>query len=907
MGKYLNKHKALHVLIALFSVLFPASAHSQSDEATAIPESHHILIINSYHSGYSWTTSQNDGFVDTVQKHYPDAQLYYEFMDAKRVSVKNTESYFADFLAEKYAHIELDIVYATDDIALEFCMNNTQHAGLEEATIITSGINNAPLLNKASELGIYGVHQNEGTSETISFATKSYPQAKKIVIISDSTPVARDMAKTISEQCWLISDLPVINAPSGSLEDMADYISRHDADTIFILGIYVVDTQGHYYLPEEVANRFSEAAKGPLFDCHDLYSSAKGPVGGFINLGYDQGHAAAEMAVKILQGGDTSRLPKQILIPQRWVFSAPALKRFGIPRKAVPLDSLIQFKDDNIIESHPVESALVLLGIAAQSALIVFLLLNIKKRRAITHKVRENEAQLRLLIEHSPLAISISHLDGRILYLNKKYKELVGYTIEDLPDIDTLKRVTIPDPDYRKKIWTVIEDMIQDCRTLGIQAEPIEYKAIAKDGHEIEIEMHFAFVGELNFRVFNDITQRKKALRELEDATKAARAASEAKSHFLANVSHEIRTPMNGIMGMVQLLRETPIQGDQRDYIDTIQNSCELLVNVINDILDLSKIESGKLTLEKESVNLKPFLSSVTGLAAPGIELKGLEFVCDIDDALPEAVIIDPNRLKQVLLNLLVNATKFTDSGSVIFKVRGTGTPGSTGTLNFEITDTGIGIEKEQQAAVFEPFIQGDNSSTRRIGGTGLGLSISRRLVQMMGGEIQLVSEVGKGSTFSFDVHVAVVHTVENTSAPNERIDVRMGDNFPLNILLAEDNVVNQKVASMMLRKMGYTIAIANNGEEAFELSATQNFDVILMDIQMPVADGFEATRKIRSLLPSQKQPRIIALTAHALHDDITRCKEAGMDGHLAKPLRATILRNVLIDAYHDIRLRSLK
>jgi CheY-like chemotaxis protein len=375
-----------------------------------------------------------------------------------------------------------------------------------------------------------------------------------------------------------------------------------------------------------------------------------------------------------------------------------------------------------------------------------------------------------------------------------------------------------------------------------------------------------------------------------------------AKSQFLANMSHEIRTPLNGIVGMAQILETGGVPSNLKPCVDTIVESCDLLVTVINDILDISKIEAGKMTLVTEPVNLPRLLEGIRAMAGRNIEIKGLDFTCDFDAGLPECISGDANRLKQVLLNLLSNATKFTTSGSVT--LRASAGPGSSGLtrLRFEVADTGIGIAPENQERIFEPFVQADPSHSRKYGGTGLGLSISRMLVRLMGGDITLQSEPGKGSTFRFEIPARVLPTF---GAPAEAsgggLDSDTAANHPLKILVAEDNIVNQRVVNMMLRKMGYVADFAFNGQEATDMALQTSYDVILMDVQMPVMDGLTATRKLRSSLPAGAQPLIYALTAHALGEDATKSAEAGMDGHLTKPLKAAALQNTLVHAWKQL------
>jgi|GEM_PF-3028853 len=862
-----------------------------------------ILIINSYDSEFQWTKEQDDGFADKIRETYPNSQFYYEFMDAKRLPPPESEGNVVRMLHDKYRNANITLVYATDDVALKFCQRNSSGLWDKDMPLIASGINDIELLDRKVHPNTAGIYERLSALDTIKFAIKNAPKTRQIVVIADSTEVGNKVGSEVASQVSIVSNLPIVRTPQATWDETLDFISGFNSNTIFLLAFYAVDRDGMYIHSSTAIQQITERAQGPVYIFSKVYSREPGILGGLINLGYDQGKAAGSIAMRILAGESMNNIAEMISTPPHWVFSYSTLKRFGITANKLPRDSIIYWKPENFITRNPLISALFLIGASIQTVLIIYLLLNILKKKAITQKLSKNEAQLRLLIEHSPLCISIYDKNNNLLMRNRKGKELLGPRLQGAKTLEQAEALLLPDPEYRKEVTTRISNTIRKARESGTPPTPIEFTVIGKGEQALDVELYYAETDNLSFRILNDITLRNKALHELRTATETAQKANQAKSRFLANVSHEIRTPMNGILGMVQLLRETNIGEDQRDYIDTIQDSCDLLVSVINDILDISKIEAGQMSLNNAPTDLRNFLRGIAGIAAPTIESKELEFICDIAEDLPSIISCDPNRLKQVLLNLLVNASKFTDRGHVMLRVRGNGTPGNTGQIHFDIVDTGIGIPPGEQENIFKPFIQADNSATRRFGGTGLGLSICRRLVQMMGGEITLESMPGLGSTFSFTITVAVLQEIQTRENREENIDLKMSETCPLNILVAEDNLVNQKVAQMMLKKMGYDVAIVSNGQEAVDAVREKHFDVILMDVQMPVMDGLSATANIRKILPENQHPRIIALTAHALSEDVQRCIEAGMNAHLPKPIRATLLRNVLANAYQNIQL----
>ncbi len=376
---------------------------------------------------------------------------------------------------------------------------------------------------------------------------------------------------------------------------------------------------------------------------------------------------------------------------------------------------------------------------------------------------------------------------------------------------------------------------------------------------------------------------------ELERARRVAEDASRLKSEFVANMSHEIRTPMNGIIGMIGLLLDSPLLEPQREYLDSIRVCAESLLTIINDILDFSKIEAGKLEMEEIAFELRPMVESVAMLFNQRAVEKGLRLTVDVASALPREIWGDPGRLRQVLINLIGNAVKFTERGEVNLRV--TRSPDGGG-LTFEVRDTGIGIPADVLASLFQPFRQGDSSTTRRFGGTGLGLTISRRLIELMSGEIAVESQPGFGSAFRFTIPIISRPTAAPASLPDAAAPAAAPE--PIRILVAEDNLINQKVTLGQLRKLGYAPDVVGNGAEALEALARASYDVVLMDCQMPVMDGFQATRELRRREGSERHTVVIALTAHAMESSRRECIEAGMDAYISKPVDTAELAAML-------------
>ncbi len=375
---------------------------------------------------------------------------------------------------------------------------------------------------------------------------------------------------------------------------------------------------------------------------------------------------------------------------------------------------------------------------------------------------------------------------------------------------------------------------------------------------------------------------------ELVHARELALEASRAKSVFLANMSHEIRTPMNGMLGMAQLLRTTKLSSEQLEYVEAISASGQSLLVVINDILDVSKIEAGKLVLDPSPCSIESLLKELGQLFRPIALAKGVEFEVYLPIESIPTLLVDASRLKQVITNLVGNSLKFTHLGNVSIAAYY-----RDGNLRVDVTDTGVGISEDRQSAVFESFTQADLSTSRQYGGTGLGLTICRNLIRMMDGVIGMISEQGKGSTFWFEIPASVCEPIVLSQPLPKTFEHQV--KLHGRILLAEDNEVNVLVAQRLLEMMGFEVDVAADGVEAVKLVMENNYRLVLMDLHMPNMDGADATRTIRELEGDQRRTLIIAMTAAAMNEDRENCFDAGMDGYISKPFNAEEVRALLI------------
>jgi PAS domain S-box-containing protein len=517
------------------------------------------------------------------------------------------------------------------------------------------------------------------------------------------------------------------------------------------------------------------------------------------------------------------------------------------------------------------------------------------------------EERYRDLFQNSTDLVFTVDMNGAFTTMNYAAKQVFGCTDQDTVGL-TLH--SFMEPADRRTLKDVFGMLIG-----GERSVLREITTVSQGGRRVVLEMNCRLRhgnGSPNAVdiIARDVTRQKREQAALEEARAAAEAASCAKSEFLANMSHEIRTPMNGILGMTELTLETSLDREQRTNLEVVKASAEALLTIINDILDFSKIEAGRMELEKQPFDVRRLVESCVDLVALPAAQKGIRAVCDIDPDLPPTWIADAARLRQVLTNLVGNASKFTEAGEIRVIVDRVATKRGC-KARFRVRDTGIGIPPEHHRRIFEMFCQADGSTSRKYGGTGLGLAIASRLVMLMGGQLTVDSVVGRGSCFEFTIDVQEGNSTTAREVVDEipAMDTACsgaGRSGSATILLAEDNKVNQMLAVRTLEKGGYRVVVANNGVEAVQIALEQPLELILMDIQMPEMDGFQATSKIRALQAAKgKGPiPVIAMTAHALKGDRERCLAGGMTDYISKPVRPADLLDLVARHVKEARSR---
>jgi PAS domain S-box-containing protein len=497
---------------------------------------------------------------------------------------------------------------------------------------------------------------------------------------------------------------------------------------------------------------------------------------------------------------------------------------------------------------------------------------------------------------HSALdAVIVADANGRILEFNEQACECFGYTRE-FAFGSLLSDLIIPEP-MRKAHESGMKRYL-DTGVANIIGKRIEINALHANGHEFPVELAVGAAHKDDAPIFvayaRDISERRAKEEELKSAHAAAQAGDQAKSRFLAVMSHEMRTPLNGVLGIIELLRNTNLDDRQLEMLTTASNSGEVLLDLINDVLDISKMEAGKLHLNSFNFEFKRLPKKVKQIVEVHAEQRGNKIVVETDDQIPTYLHGDGKRLQQVILNLVSNANKFTKQGRITVSSKLVGRSDSDARISIAVSDTGIGIPDDVLPNLFAEFTTVDNSYKRRQGGTGLGLAICKHLIELMGGSIHVESKVGEGSRFCFKVPLPIVDPEVGIDQEADEMLYDELNYLPASILLAEDNPTNAMVAASMLRDAGHSVTVVSDGSEAVKSAQSNRFDVILMDISMPELDGLEATKLIRSMPEPHGDIPIIAMTAHALAGDRERFMSTGMQAYLTKPIRRNELLSTI-------------
>lgn len=579
------------------------------------------------------------------------------------------------------------------------------------------------------------------------------------------------------------------------------------------------------------------------------------------------------------------------------------LGRTALPEYQLNVFSQTPLAAFNALEKDRQNNFILMSVLGSALILIAYAGLSLYRAQAIANK---SEERLRLILESANCGIWGQDTNGRCTFVNQEATQLLGYTATELIGSVLHKQVHHSHPDgtdFPKETCPMFLTGQDGKARLG--KDDVLWR---KNGSHFDVEYATSPIlinGVLDgvVVIFNDITQRKEQEHLLALAKEKAESANQAKSEFLANMSHEIRTPMNAVIGFSELALDCQNEAEKHTYLKQILDSSKSLLGILNDILDFSKIEARQLSIENKVFNLNQLLNNLQRMFELRAQEKGLLFTLNKDENLPEYLLGDPLRLRQILTNLLGNAFKFTERGAVKLDVVQLARTDKRISLIFKLQDSGIGMSQSQLESLFKPFSQADNSITRRFGGTGLGLSISRNLAHLMGGEITVESAPNIGSQFSFQVDLPAANAAQIASEISQRDATNLLNNASnasevlqhKKVLLVEDNHVNQLLATRLLQKLNIEVALAQNGQEAINSLESDTYDFVLMDIQMPIMDGLEATRRIRQN-PLLTNLPIIAMSAGVTLDEQALCAKVGMSAFIGKPIDFNELKNTLFE-----------
>ncbi|MEK7799434.1 MAG: ATP-binding protein, partial [Acidobacteriota bacterium] len=515
------------------------------------------------------------------------------------------------------------------------------------------------------------------------------------------------------------------------------------------------------------------------------------------------------------------------------------------------------------------------------------------QRRQAEESLRQSEEKYRSLLANIPDVTWTSDSVGRTVFISPNVEKVYGFTPEEVYADPGLWLGRIH-PEDAERVQRAYHELFA-----GNRKFEIEYRTRRKGGEWIWLYDRTLGAYQKNGvayadGIFSDVTERKQAELELQKAKAAAEQASQAKSEFLANMSHEIRTPMNGIIGMTELLLDTRPSPEQREYLDLVKSSSDSLMGLLNDILDFSKIEAGRLELDPIDFSLRDCLDETMRILAVRAHAKGLELACHVLPEVPDAVVGDPGRLRQILINLVGNAIKFTERGEVVVKVESDVVSRDQVHLRFAVIDTGIGIPRDKHGSIFEAFTQADGSTTRKYGGTGLGLTISSQLVEMMGGRIGVDSDVGRGSTFHFTARFGLQEGRTHVREPLPPEELQ-----GLPVLVVDDNATNRRIMEELFRGWRMKPTVADGGEAALATlkkaaRGRQSFRLVILDCNMPGMDGFTVAERIRAD-PEYAGTDLIMLTSGGQRGEAARCRRAGIGAYLTKPIRRSELLDVVM------------
>jgi PAS domain S-box-containing protein len=889
---------AAAVLRAVFAALFvlclaaPVRAAGADASAWAGPQ---VLLISSYHPGFPTFFHQVEGVESVFDPAGVDLDV--EYMDSKRFGAPEDIAAFRAMLAGKLSRLPAyDLILTADDNALRFALANRK-ALFPGTPVVFFGVNDQSLAHSAGDDdSVTGVIEAVSMGETLRTAFDLQPGLRTMhAVVDGTTSGGADLLTYLSQRVEFPNrSLAVLSLTDLTWAGLAERTrALGPSDAILLLSAYR-DASGAVVSFKEGLRRIQDNTRVPVYDLWE-HGLGMGVLGGKVISHFEQGRRAARMALAVLGGTPVRDLSVvEGGEANQYVFDYNVLKRFGIDPDDLPADTRLLNAPDSLWAKHKTELSLVAGAVAVLAALVCLLLAYVSSLRRARIGLRESEERLQMSLEATSDGLWDWSLDVDKVYFSPGYYTMLGYEANAFPP-SYESWYNLLHPDDRDEAVAQVRAHMRSGEEFRI-----EFRMRNNEGGWTWIMARGKTIAwtrggrpERIVGTHADITDRKRFEERLVQAKEAAESANRVKDEFIANISHEVRTPLNGVMGMLQLLQTSGLSGEQRDYVDTALHSSGNLLRVLNDLLDFSKIQAGKLDIREAPFDLAGLVEESLDFFKLQARDKDLELRADIDPSARKYYLGDAGRIRQILFNLVGNAVKFTDKGVITVEACELWHPEpGRNRLLFSVHDTGIGIAEEDLSRIFAPFSQVDGSMTRTYQGTGLGLPIVSKLVRLMGGNCEVESEPDRGTSIRFILSVGDIDEFQDAVEPAPGPEAGAS----LRLLLVEDERVNRIMARRLLERMGHTVTEAENGRDCLAQLRDHPFDAVLMDVQMPLLNGLDATRAIRTTpeLAHVAAIPVIGLSAHAAGHDRVRALQAGMNEYLAKPFEKSDLERAL-------------